>query len=375
PVPYESMQPPLFYLAAGLASSPFSPSPEVLLYISRLVAALFGVGTVYFIWAATRQILPAQPGLALLTALCVALLPQFGWNSGMVTNDSALNFTSALTVYAWCRGIRQPTYDPWLVKAGLAFGLAILAKLTALALVPAFLLVIWVRARDPEGLSGRLFSPAIMRRMFSYSLVAGVSVLAVTGWWLVRNLITYGEISGALNAFRYNAYSGVGGVYTESPPSLNQFLFDAFTSFIGRFSWFGVSDILLPTWLYTLWRLTIVGLVIGFAVFLLRRRGQTWRLKERISSPAFAMLLMLLVCTASIALSFIQFNTQVAHQPQGRYLFPLLLPLALAFNGSVYLFTRGLPNAVRQWCRLLPLGLVGLTYLVAITVFVQQRSI
>src|SRR5205814_817857 len=131
--PYEGVQPPLFYLAAGLASQLVPPDPVAVLYASRLVAALFGAGTVYFCWAATRQLAPGAPHWAVAVAGVVLLLPQFCFNSASAANDSAANCASAAAFYFWFRGLRQPDYDRLMLRAGAAVGLAILAKLTALA--------------------------------------------------------------------------------------------------------------------------------------------------------------------------------------------------------------------------------------------------
>jgi len=50
-IPYESMQAPLYYVTAGLLVAPIPPNPEHILYWSRILAALFGAGTVFFCWA------------------------------------------------------------------------------------------------------------------------------------------------------------------------------------------------------------------------------------------------------------------------------------------------------------------------------------
>src|SRR5687767_8674393 len=135
-IPYESMQPPLYYLIAGILALIVPPDPQIVLYLSRCIAALFGAAAVYFIWAATRQLAPRAPGWATMAAAAVALLPQFCFNSATAANDSAINFCGALMFYVLFRGLRQPSYDPFLLKAGGVFGLAVLAKLTAIAFLP-----------------------------------------------------------------------------------------------------------------------------------------------------------------------------------------------------------------------------------------------
>ncbi|HUS14551.1 MAG TPA: glycosyltransferase family 39 protein, partial [Chloroflexia bacterium] len=186
-MPYESIQPPLYYLAAALASLALPPTPEAVLYASRLVAALFGAGAVYFCWAATRQLAPRAPRWAVGVAGVVALLPQFCFNSASASNDSALNCLAAAAFYVWFRGLRHPAYDPSMLRAGAVVGLAILAKSSALVLVPGLALV-WL-FRSWNGPHGPTVRAAALNRAARLAAGAAGATLAVCGWWFLRNLL------------------------------------------------------------------------------------------------------------------------------------------------------------------------------------------
>ena len=57
-LPYKSVQPPLYYLAAGLVAQLAPPNPQTILYLGRLVSILFGAASVYFCWLAIRELAP-----------------------------------------------------------------------------------------------------------------------------------------------------------------------------------------------------------------------------------------------------------------------------------------------------------------------------
>src|SRR5436305_902638 len=82
----------------------------------------------------------------LQVAVCGALLPVFADGSASANNDTALFAVGAASFYVWLRGLRELGYDRFLLKAGALIGLGLLAKLTMLALVPAFALVVLFRA-------------------------------------------------------------------------------------------------------------------------------------------------------------------------------------------------------------------------------------
>src|SRR5262249_11285749 len=72
-LPYKSVQPPMYYIAAGLVAQLVPPNPRAVLYVGRLVAILFGAASVYFCWLAIRELVPRAPILAIAAAGTVAL--------------------------------------------------------------------------------------------------------------------------------------------------------------------------------------------------------------------------------------------------------------------------------------------------------------
>lgn len=334
-MPYESMQPPLYYVAAAIASAPADGNPVAIMYISRIVAALFGAGTVFFVWAATRQFAPEAPVWALSAGGLVMLMPQVCFNSASASNDSAANFAAAAGFYVWFRGLRDSKYDPWLLKAGALVGLGILAKLTTVALVPG-LGVLWL-VKLLQRQSNRGSSGLVGYGMW-LTVGAGAGVTAVCGWWLVRNYIVYQDLSGSSEAFKLyrNYFQAVDFSNVQVIPGL---LLGTWSSTWGIFGWMSRP---LPDTYQKASSVLSACLILASAftsIYLTRRRAASVRAEGRawvggadpINRPMIAI--MLVVSIALIA-SFVLFNGSIGFQPQGRYLFPMMVPASLLFTGA-----------------------------------------
>jgi 4-amino-4-deoxy-L-arabinose transferase-like glycosyltransferase len=344
--PYESSQPPTYYALAAAASAPVAHDPRLALYAARLVSALFGALTVLFVWAAVREMAPAHPPFAILCAGVVALLPQFAFNSAGVGNDSLNNAVCAALLFTLLRGVRRPAFDRWMVLAGALLGLGFISKVSALLLGPAIIATVLLRAR----------SAAHFARM---AAGASVGALAVGGWLAVRNLVEYGEWTGSAEVLRW---------YAERLPNLTEigagakdrFLWESTTSLIGRFSW---MDRTLPTGYYWL----------GFGMFglllLLTLSNLPAIVRRARACPV--LLRQIAICAATVAavvVAYIQFTLSVAYQPQGRYLFPALVPLAVLFCAGLYRVSVRVPRRLGLALRAVPL--LVLTFLQGVSLMV-----
>lgn len=330
-LPYESSQPPLFYVVAALAGLPFPAVPQTLLYVGCIVAAAFGAATVYFCWAAVREVVPGAPHWAIAVAGVIMLLPQFCFNSASVGNDSAAAFAAALAYYVWFRGLRDPRYDRWMLRAGAALGLAVLAKLTAATLVPGLALVLLFRAGPALRAAGTWAARARQVAALGTGTVAGT--LAVCGWWLVRNIILYGEPTGTRNAFLF--YTG-GAAFVKLNPALPasraEFLRSLWESIWGRFGWMDMS---LPAELYALAGTATSGLLALTALAALVGIGLGVARRRPVATVAWQAGSVMAVVAVALIISFVQFNQTVAFQAQGRYLFLLLLPAGMLLTGGL----------------------------------------
>ncbi|MGI8588255.1 MAG: DUF2142 domain-containing protein [Chloroflexia bacterium] len=331
--PNESVQPPLYYLAAGLLSQVIPPDPQAVMYLSRLLGVLFGAGTVYFCWAATRQLAPAAPMWAIGAAGAVALLPQFCFNNASVSNDSLVNCLAAMAFYIWFRGLREPRYDPWMLRAGAVVGLAVLAKMSALVLLPGLALVLLFRSLPAGRVPFR--ADVWLRQGICLSGGAVAAALAVSGWWPVRNFFIYGDVTGLAGIVRYNR--GKLQLLDLTMPSVQAtFIRVTWDSFWGYFGWLTTQ---LPQELYNQAAVLSVvlgslSLLCGLWRFAVRRRGRP------VPVLAWQGMVVLLTVTLAVCAAHVEFSATVAFQPQGRYLFQALLPASLFLTGGLYALPR-----------------------------------
>lgn len=339
-VPDESWQPPLYYLAAGVVTQLVPPRPQTVLYFGRLLAIFFGAATVYFCWLATRELAPQAPGWAVASAGVVALLPQFCFNSAHVSNDSTVTLTATAAFYVWIRGLRDPEFDQRLFGAGAMLGLAILSKLTALALIPGLALVMLFRmfqVRPCESGWGNWLKRSLY-------MIAGATLgtVLVCGWWFVRNVFTYGEPTGTAETLRSFAARFPKADFSL-PRTIRDLVRYTLENLWGRFGW---NDITMSQEVYRvcntaalfLLSLSILAGIGMFVLWAMRKKrtlsiakGSPDTVKWQISLVFLAIGLMLLA-------GFIRFNKTVVYMPQARYFFILLLPGALLLTGGLYAF-------------------------------------
>ncbi|HMA36245.1 MAG TPA: DUF2142 domain-containing protein [Chloroflexia bacterium] len=334
---HEATQPPLYYLVAGIAAYLVPPTPILVLYVSRIVAALFGALMIYFFWAAARELVPRSPLWAIGATGVVILLPQFCFNRAGASNDSAINMVATASFYVWFRGLRDPRYDPWLVRAGALLGLGVLTKFSALTLVPGLGLVFLFHVF--QGAPGRGAWRAKLQRALRMAAGGTGAALAICGWWLVRNALLYGDPTNLQSLMRFNT-GKLAVLDFHDPRVVDNFVQSTWQSFWGVFGWL---DILMPPEFYAQ-VLVISQVLTGFAgIALVIRLVRHLVGRPRITSFAWQAAAILGVTTGTVLYSDVQFSMTVAFQAQGRYLFFLLLPGALVFTGGLYGLVPGRP--------------------------------
>lgn len=154
------------------------------LHLLRLLTIPWGAATVVAAYLVARQVAPARPRLALAVAAITAFNPHFIYISSVVNNDAAAVCLCTFALWLALRMEREAGLR-WgnLVSLGIVLGLALLSKVSALALLPLIALavaLVWLRERDLRA--------ALVRG----SVVLGLAAL-VGGWWYGRNLALYGD--------------------------------------------------------------------------------------------------------------------------------------------------------------------------------------
>lgn len=343
PLTYEDHQPPLYYLLVAPVYLLFDGA----LLPLRLASVALGIGLLVIVFKVVRALFPTRPFLAVAATGLIAFLPQHTAMTAGVNNDTLAEVMVAIALMMAIRTVpSQPSgraLNPWAL--GFASGLAMLTKTTAYVALPVVLGAVVLRAwrERPSG----SFLRSVAKDGGRVLLVAALLV----GPWLARGIALYGP-NDPLGLSRHN-------LVVEGQPRTadwlvqygwaglaQRFVRTTFQSFWGQFGWMTVplhGPIYLALLLFT------ALVAAGFLGWLLDRGRPRLTLTQRDG-------LLLLTISALLTLALYLWYNLTFVQHQGRYLFPALIPLALATAlGLEWLLT----PQVARWVAV-ALGAVGL---------------
>jgi len=226
------------------------------LHIVRLLSVCMGTLAVYLAWLVVLEVATRRPELALGAAAVQAFTPMFTFISGAVNNDSLLVMLSSLAIWMMLRLLRSGRYAAGIeakryIALGVVLGLAALAKSSALALVLPTALVVGIRARRAHSWKEFLIG----------GLSTALPMIAISGWWFVRNLVLYGDLTGL------NAFIEILGK-RDVPADLAQLWRERFSFAAGYWGNFGGLNVPMASWVYVVLNVFFVASVIGLAVVL-----------------------------------------------------------------------------------------------------------
>ena len=298
-----------------------SPAPLLQCISPRGITILFGLLTVLSLFLLTLALFPGQIWLATAATAFATLNPSFLYASTLVSNDVPLAALCTLTLLLMAKlltGGTAPTLKNFLIF-GFVIALGVLVKTTALGLIPlAFLTVAYVAWRAHQL---RLFLIA------AFGILA--PIVALTGWWFVRNQILYGDPFATRLIY-------VSAIFPRDSPLTLPELFQINLPWLWQTFWGGPTPGDFPeTLLWVLVGVVAVG-ALGMILFTLRR----W---QRLDAGVRATFALMALWLAFILLAQLQFIRTSGGTDQGRYLFPAIASFALFFaiGWSEVLFVLG----------------------------------
>jgi 4-amino-4-deoxy-L-arabinose transferase-like glycosyltransferase len=356
PLRYEDYAPPLYYLLAA----PIYALTDGWSTAIRLFSVVLGGALVVVAYLIGAEAYPNQLVFALGGAAFVAFVPQHLAMLSAINNDSLAELLIALVVLQSMRLFRSPTLSRRrLILIGVTLGLGLLTKATFYYTAVPIAVIALI-----------LYSRRYALRVTHYALVFVPALLIGSIWWL-RNLIVYGGFD-VLGLARHNAVVvgqpttaqwlidyGAGGL-------LLRFFSTTYRSFWGQFGWMSTP---MPDREYLLLGAMSVVALGGWIWWVVERRlkdapsgpppqgvghGQGGRMKKALHlSPQAGLLVLLFVLTVG---GYLYYNVTFV-QHQGRYLFPALIPIGLAFAIGWWqmldqvksLMARLLARSTRDW--------------------------
>jgi 4-amino-4-deoxy-L-arabinose transferase-like glycosyltransferase len=293
------------------------PPIRAALLIGRAETVLFGLITLLCVFGAVRACAGGDARVAALAAGCVALVPQFGAQHVLITNDTPAALWGALTSWLVVLFIVRPKPAVWLAAAiGAGTGLAIATKLTAgviLAAMPLALWRLWRRARlgvDP------------LKPLLTYAIAWGVGLLATAGVAFGRNWIVFGDPLATRMKNAIVTQFGFRAVFKPSELAsygdLTKMLFHGFWASIG---WAGWSPESVGLWV-------LFGVLTAFlfacVIAATRRVLRTWR-EARVDPADDALIVMLSVFALHTAAFFVSISIWAGFS--ARYFLPMIVPM------------------------------------------------
>jgi len=233
------------------------------IHLIRFLSVLMGAAAVYLTYLIVCEVVPDQPVLALGAAAIHAFTPMVVFIAGAVNNDNLVVPLSSLALWMLLRfsesanqRIGESPEGSWRVPVGrylllgVVLGLAALTKSGSLALPLLTALVVVVRA--------------VRRRLWAEFFVGGLAtllpLLIVAGWWYLRNLQLYGDLSGL------NVFIEILG-QRDVPADLAQLWRERFSFAAGYWGNFGGLNVPMSAWVYTVLNgvaaVAALGLIVG----------------------------------------------------------------------------------------------------------------
>ena len=322
---YESHQPPLYYV---LAAPIYALSGGALLPL-RLLSLAFGTGLLLAAYLIAKALYPDRSWPALGVTAFIAFTPQHIAMTAAVNNDTLAELILASVLLRLVRWLtsESPVRIGRLIKTGVLIGLALLTKAGIYIVVPLALVAVWLRFFRPvpgaaSSTSGRRVQ---VRQAVQAATVLLLPALLLSLPWFARNAVTYGglDILGLGQHERVVTGQPRTAEWLSDygwPRLADQFGRTTFRSFWATFGWMAVP---IDARLYLALRLLAVIALLG----LFLRIVDKWGSGARLSSPT-----LLLICSGLLTLATYLGYNLTFYQAQGRYLFPAMIPIGLAWS-------------------------------------------
>lgn len=340
---YTANHPPLYYLlVAPVYMLTEGSSPETQLYALRLAAIPFGLLTVLFAYLTTRRLFPRERFLAITVPTLVAFQPQIAYEAAMLNNDIVAIATTSACLYLVVVGLQNRFTVGLCAWLGLALGLAVLTKTTAVIVMPVIAIAMVLR----------LGWKNLVEWLPKGGLIVAITAILAAPWYGYM-LDTYGSLTALDRIQTLQWWNN----RDQTPTIMGQLTDPAFAWLRWRETWgeFGWRLIPLGDTLLRVLFLLFIGTLIGAAIWLavvalfrFRARGTSLsRLRNLTANTdpivtvtrwqVIGILAMVITCVVAY-FAVLQFGINFK-LTQARYYFPAVNAAALIIMLGIRMLT------------------------------------
>ena len=345
----------------------FTSDAMSLLLAARTLGVICVTGTVYWTIRVSRLLFKVP--FNWLPVCIVAFLPQFAYIGSYVNNDSAALLGVSMILFSWVAAIDSR----W--SYGLATTLSIGISICATAYYNSYPWILFSMLMFPL----TYFTRNGRKGMLKMGVFISCVVICLSCYLFLRHLYLYGDLLGLATcrnfASKYASPDFLPGVrkpLCESGCSLPQMLFGMNWFLITAFSFIGCFGYMLYP--IHIWCLVAYAAVFGAGALGFLWKGADWiRGWRHVGICKWALLISMICCMALTVGLSIYYSFATDFEPQGRYCFPALPPLALLTAKGIERIAGGI--AARKYQGAIVSGLCLLLGFVSLSSFLFFRSL
>ena len=331
--PYWLFQPPLYYLLGAFSIVLVDDNHvDLQLYVVRLMSVILGTLVVFVAFLTAKELFPDDNFLILGIPAFIIFLPTHTFITSTANNDNLAELLVSAVVLILVKVYKDSFSLLKIALVGLLVVLGLLAKRTAILTVP--LLLVAVPIYFWRG-GSRAFHLNRKRVGLTIAVVFTGIVAGVLFWdaWQRLWATFFPRLRPYLILIPGADFSGL--FTPEGVTLLTYYARGLFESFWARFGWMNVR--LDPIWYQTMALVSVVAMG-GMGVFAfrtIRKRTTLARWQEK------CLLLFFLCVVFAVAIAmgysvrlwahFRSVQPMMKPTPQGRYLFPAIIPIASLF--------------------------------------------
>jgi 4-amino-4-deoxy-L-arabinose transferase-like glycosyltransferase len=184
-VTYEAQMGPVYYSLAAMVAWPVEQlaGTEAAFYAVRSIGVVLVVLTIYLTYVLGLMVFPTRRLESAIAATFAGVLPPMFAVGASVQNDQMTLVLATLAAIVAIRALDPDSSLRMWALAGALIGLAVLSRVSAVVVLVTLVLVV-------------VCAPTRRRAQLRGLGVAIVCFVVVCGWWVLRNQLLYGDLSG-----------------------------------------------------------------------------------------------------------------------------------------------------------------------------------